>query len=109
MTPSIDLLCQLTVEKQLFWETIDKLIVNESPYSQQFQHILPNKSFFTEFDSEIIIVLYGEVKDLFSDRIKKGYYLQTLIDNTIEKVNAPEVDVVKLHTLITILSDSSNT
>ncbi|HEL2382932.1 TPA: hypothetical protein TZS71_000672 [Streptococcus suis] len=108
MNPSIDLLCQLTVEKKLSWKTIDKLLVNEIPYSIQFQHILPDKSFFTEINSKIIIVLYGEVKDLLRDRIKKGYYLKTLTDDTIENVDVPEVDVVKLHTLITILNDFSN-
>lgn len=109
MNPSIEQLCQLTVEKQLSWKTIDKLIVNEIPYSLQFQHMLPNKSFFTEIDSKIIIVLYGEVKDLLQNRIKKVYYLKILIDNNIQPIDAPEVDVVKLHTLITILNDFSNT
>ncbi|TQE88702.1 hypothetical protein FH692_04860 [Streptococcus suis] len=108
MNPSIDLLCQLTVEKKLTWKTIDKLLVNEIPYSIQFQHILPDKSFFTEINSKIFIVLYGEVRDFLSGRIKRGYYLKTLIDDTIENVDASEVDVVKLHTLITILNDFSN-
>ncbi len=94
--------------KKLTWKTIDKLLVNEIPYSIQFQHILPDKSFFTEINSKIFIVLYGEVRDFLSGRIKRGYYLKTLIDDTIENVDASEVDVVKLHTLITILNDFSN-
>ncbi|MGT2834054.1 hypothetical protein ACVRZC_01690 [Streptococcus hyointestinalis] len=107
MTPSIDQLCQETLAGHLKWDTIDNLIVNNAPYSLQFQHILPDKSFFTTIESETIIVLYGEVRDIFRDSIKKGYYIQTLVDNNIEDVDIPEVDVVKLHTLITIVNDDS--
>ena len=99
-------LSQLTLKNQLHWNTIDKLIVNGTPYSTQFQHIIAEDSYFTEYKSQTVIILYGEVRDFFEDRIHKGYFLQTLQQGTIKDINASEREIVKLHTLITMTNDS---
>ncbi|KPJ21783.1 hypothetical protein [Streptococcus phocae] len=102
MKELIDNLCQLTVKRQIHWDTIDNLNIHGMPYSQQFQHILPDKSFFAKSGDRIFIVLYGEVRDFIRLQTVKHYFLQELIGDDIHKVNASEHDIIKLHTIITI-------
>ncbi|MGT2961112.1 hypothetical protein [Streptococcus caballi] len=102
MTNLIDELCELTVKHQLNWTTIDNLIIHGQPYSERFQHILTNKSFFTSYKDQTIIVLYGEVRDFINQRTVANFFLQTYTNGHVEKLEFPEVDIVKLHTLITL-------
>ena len=98
----IDQLCNLTIDKELRWQTIDNLIVDGRPYSQHFQHILPNKSFFTEYNGKEIVVLYGEMGGLFDDQIIGQYLIQEISGNQIYQLEVPEQNIVKLHTIITL-------
>ncbi|MCO4527329.1 hypothetical protein QM369_00240 [Streptococcus lutetiensis] len=102
MKEFIDNLCQLTVKKQITWETIHHLNVHGEPYSQQFQHILPDKSFFTNYDGRTLIVLYGEVRDFIRSETVRRYFFQELVGDEIQRLKAPESEVIKLHTIITI-------
>lgn len=99
----VDKLCNLTLQHQLNWKSIDQLNVNGIPYSNHFQHILGQQSFFTKYENKVIIVLYGEVTDWVDHHKIRHYYLQELTDNTPVTIEAPVRDIAKLHTLIQIV------
>lgn len=98
----IDQLCNLTIDKKVQWQTIDNLIVNGRPYSQHFQHVLSNKSFFTEFNGKTIVVLYGEMGGIFDEQIISKYFIQEISDNQVNQLEVPEQNIVKLHTIVTL-------
>ncbi|EHG11699.1 hypothetical protein [Streptococcus intermedius] len=99
----INKLSTLTLNHQIKWNTIDHLTVRGTPYSQQFQHILPDKSFFTKYEGKTFVVLYGEIRDFFRNRTIENYFLQEIQGETIEDVNVPEEDIIKLHTIISLI------
>lgn len=98
----IDELCTLTIKHDLKWDTIDHLIIDGQPYYQKFQHILADKSFFTSYKGQTIIVLYGEVRDFLRQRTVSNFFLQTYVNGQIKRLEFPEVEIVKLHTLISL-------
>ena len=98
----INQLCNLTIDKELKWQTIDNLIVNGQPYSEHFQHVLPKKSFFTDYNGNKIVVLYGEMGAIFDEQIIGQYFIQEISGDQISQLEVPEKTIVKLHTIITL-------
>ncbi len=102
MTNIIDSLVNLTLEHEIEWNTIDKLIVNGEPYIH-FQHILINQSYFTKYNNKIFVILYGEALNWIDKSTIRQFFFQQIEDNIITDIDAPMKDVVKLHTIIQIV------
>ncbi|MCK1204048.1 hypothetical protein [Streptococcus uberis] len=98
----INELVTLTIEKKIKWNTIDHLFIDGHAYSDNFQHIIANKSFYTNYQNKIVIVLYGEVRDFWNQRTVSNFFIQFYSDGKIEKLKFDEHEIVKLHTLITL-------
>ncbi|MCK1257227.1 hypothetical protein O8I67_05045 [Streptococcus uberis] len=102
MNNLIEELCSLTIDHKLKWLTIDNLIIDGHAYSENFQHIIAEKSYFTSFKNQTIIILYGEVRDFINQRTVSNFFIQSYTSGQIERLEFPEVEIVKLHTIISL-------
>ncbi|MVX58202.1 hypothetical protein E5983_00745 [Streptococcus danieliae] len=101
MKDIIDSLVNLTLDHEIEWNTIDKLIVNGEPYVH-FRHILIDQSYFTKYNDKTFVILYGEALNWIDQSTIRQFFFQQIEDNAITDIDFPIKDIVKLHTIIQI-------